>query len=144
MGYKPVLDGSYSRPESVMQGFSMETVLKGLTSLDVYSYNEAEFPGIYMVGATDPYYERGDKEDPRRIQLETPIGEEPFAQALIKAIYSDCETGKMSQWWNERKTAGQITLQPLVGSSFQGLNFTFYEDSENVLSVLKTLQEAEN
>ncbi len=141
VGYKPKLQTFYSRPESVMQGYSLEEVLESAVFLEVYPYDEEGLPYVYIGSSADFQYIDDKMGDTTVYKKQTVggISQEPVAAALIKAIYDDCEAGGMSQWGNDRKGVGHLTLSLQLPDGFYSVDITFYESSEHILQVLKAI-----
>jgi len=144
-GFRNTLHGFYSRPQCVMEGITLEEALEHAVYLECYGDG-----GFTQVEITTREHDNLDKSTSEnrdyRARVEDRVGSDPVGEALIRAIYADCEAGTMSQWRlgvNE-PAEGYILIyfdDELPTESYQIINLTFMDNCENIMQVLAGLEE---
>lgn len=140
--YKNLLQGFYSRPESVLGTADVEELLGDLWVLECHTYEETT-PYIYITNQQSPlpYIDDKFELEPVVIQFEGSFADQSVARGLVEAIYADCLAGNMSQWWNEAESVGYVGLQ-MTQSHYNYRDITIYDSCENTINYLKSLQPA--
>lgn len=142
--FRNTLHGFYSRPQCVMEGITLEEALEHAVYLECYGDG-----GFNQVEITTREHENLDKSTSEnrdyRARVEDRVGSDPVGEALIRAIYADCQAGTMSQWRlgvNE-PAEGYILIyfdDRFPTESYQIINLTFMDNCENIMQVLAGLE----
>lgn len=142
------LQSYFSSAQAVFQGDNPEKVLADLRWIECYSY-EKDHPCIAITKDPDDmdidHYTEKYGEDLGCIayELEGDPAQDPVLSGLFQAIIKDCAAGHMAQSWEfsrSRQTIASITLEYKKNSYKGYLNINIFDDCENTIGYLKSLQ----
>lgn len=138
-----LLNSFYSRPECVLQGQDPQLLLKRVHRITFTPYKDFPCAVFLYAPGEDIYFE--EKFGIGTACVDHPItgsfAEDEIAVGLMEAILADCEAGTLAQWNNTKDTVGYINMEYLKEGLHQAISICVYEDSENTLAYLESLQQ---
>lgn len=136
---RETLQEIYSRPEYVLGNRDMDLLLKRLSTIDFYPYNnDHPYIQISRAGADTELLDKFGDETVLQYPAEGSLDQSDVAVGLLKAILADCEAGKLSQHNHRDNPVGYLNME--WASSTAPLSITVYTISENTLAYLAQLQ----
>ena len=137
---RETLQEIYSRPEYVLGNRNVDLLLKRLSTIDFYPYNnDHPYIQISRAGADTELLDKFGDETVLQYTVDGSLDQSEVAVGLLNAILADCEAGKLSQHNHRDNPVGYLNME--WASSTAPLSITVYTISENTLAYLAQLQE---